>query len=107
VGGALQPGLAELPDEELHKLVREELRALLGVIGNPLETEIARWPRGMPQYHLGHLDHVDQIESLVAKLPGLELAGAAYRGVGVPQCIHGGEQAAERVADSLAAGRVG
>ncbi|MEM6331591.1 MAG: protoporphyrinogen oxidase [Planctomycetota bacterium] len=104
VGGALQPGLAELPDDQLLQLVREELRELLGWRGEPLTEEIARWPRGMPQYHVGHLDRVAQIETLTADYAGLELAGAAYRGVGIPQCIHSGQQAADRVAAHLRRG---
>ena len=49
----------------------------------------------MPQYHLGHVERVARIEALAAKLPGLVLAGAAYRGVGIPQCCAEGERAAE------------
>ena len=52
----------------------------------------------MPQYHVGHLTRVASIEARVAALPGLELAGNAYHGVGIPQCIHSGETAAERIA---------
>jgi oxygen-dependent protoporphyrinogen oxidase len=52
----------------------------------------------MPQYHLGHVDRIKRIEHLVAALPGLQLAGNAYHGVGIPNCIHSGEQAAETVA---------
>jgi oxygen-dependent protoporphyrinogen oxidase len=55
----------------------------------------------MPQYHLGHLDRVARIESRAAKLPGLHLAGNAYRGVGIPHCIHSGQQAADRAVASL------
>ena len=51
----------------------------------------------MAQYHLGHLDRIARIDRLVAHLPGLALAGNAYRGVGIAQCIHSGFQAAERV----------
>jgi len=57
----------------------------------------------MPQYELGHLELVQSIESVIAKHPGLALAGNAYHGVGVPQCIHSGEQAAERIARELGA----
>jgi oxygen-dependent protoporphyrinogen oxidase len=97
VGGALQPELAELPDDQLLTLVRGELEQLLHVRGAPLFTRVVRYPNTMPQYHLGHLERVDQIEQIVAGVPGLELAGNAYRGVGIPQCIHGGESAAERL----------
>lgn len=95
VGGALQPELAELPDDELLSLTEAELRDLYGLQGSPLVTRIARWERAMPQYHLGHVDRVARIEALVTKLPGLVLAGAAYRGVGIPQCCAEGERAAE------------
>jgi oxygen-dependent protoporphyrinogen oxidase len=60
---------------------------------------IFRWPDAMPQYHVGHVELVEGIESAVAGLPGLELAGNAYHGVGIPNCIHSGEGAAERVLD--------
>jgi protoporphyrinogen/coproporphyrinogen III oxidase len=51
----------------------------------------------MPQYHVGHLDLVRQIEEGAAAIPHFALAGNAYRGVGIPFCIHSGEQAAERI----------
>jgi oxygen-dependent protoporphyrinogen oxidase len=55
----------------------------------------------MPQYVLGHCENIEQIESRMSTLPGLELAGNAYHGVGVPNCIQSGEQAAERVLATL------
>ena len=96
VGGALQPELADLDDAQLITIVREELSQLVGLSGDADLQRVARWPRRMPQYHVGHLDVVDRIEER-AQAIGVELAGAAYRGVGVPQCVHSGEQAAERV----------
>lgn len=99
VGGALQPELAELPDDRLSELVRRELAILLEFQGTPRLQRIVRWPRAMPQYHLGHLDRVRRIESLVQQTPGLELAGNALYGVGIPQCV----QTAERAAESLCA----
>jgi len=98
VGGALHPELAELSDERLCHMAHEELSQLLGVSGQPLWSDVARWPCSMPQYHVGHLERVEKIEQLVAQSPGLELAGNAYHGVGVPQCIHSGEMAAQRIA---------
>jgi oxygen-dependent protoporphyrinogen oxidase len=55
----------------------------------------------MPQYLLGHLDRLERIDAAVAGYPGLALAGAAYRGVGLPDCIASGEAAAESVARAL------
>ncbi len=101
VGGALQPDLAHLPDDELIAIAQSELAELIGLEGVPELAKIYRWPHSMPQYHVGHLARVEQIESLIATQPGLELAGNAYRGVGIPQCVHSGEQAAERVVDYI------
>jgi oxygen-dependent protoporphyrinogen oxidase len=56
----------------------------------------------MPQYVLGHLDRVERIDAALSRHPGLALAGAAYRGVGIPDCIHSGEEAARSLARSLA-----
>jgi oxygen-dependent protoporphyrinogen oxidase len=101
IGGALQPELADRPDEELLATAERELCETLGVQGKPLITQICRWHKAMPQYHVGHLNLVGQIEARLASYPGLELAGNAYRGVGVPQCIHSGEAAAERIVKQL------
>jgi oxygen-dependent protoporphyrinogen oxidase len=56
-----------------------------------LFVEVAKWERSMPQYEVGHLDRMNEIDSLVAKLPGLALAGNSYRGAGIPDCIRSGE----------------
>jgi protoporphyrinogen/coproporphyrinogen III oxidase len=97
VGGACQRELVDLNDADLERLVAEELADLLGITGRPLWTMIARWSQSMPQYHLGHLEHVAQIEASIDSLPDLAFAGNAYRGVGIPHVIHSGEQAAERI----------
>ena len=97
VGGARRPELAEMPDNELLPLVLEHLRPLFDIHGEPVFCDIAHWPRTMPQYHVGHKELVAGIDARVKQIPGLQLAGNAYRGVGLPDCIHGGEQAAERV----------
>ncbi|WP_197524662.1 protoporphyrinogen oxidase [Botrimarina hoheduenensis] len=102
VGGALQPELAELEEPALLQLVQEELGELIGLRGVPILTRIVRWPRRMPQYHVGHLQRVDRIEQLAREYGGLHLAGAAYRGVGVPQCVHAGQLAAEQASAELA-----
>ena len=90
----------ELADDELVALAREELR-LLALDAEPSLVRIHRWPLGMPQYTLGHPDRLARIESALERHPGLALAGAAYRGVGVPDCIHSGESAAEAVSRAL------
>jgi oxygen-dependent protoporphyrinogen oxidase len=87
-------------DAELVALAREELRRL-DVISEPVLSRVHRWPLGMPQYMLGHPERVVRIEELLAEHPGLAVAGAAYRGVGIPDCIASGEDAAEHVVSAL------
>ncbi len=101
LGGALQPELAARGDEELAAIARGEVAALVGIEGEPLETRVVRWTASMPQYHVGHLQVVGAIEHMTATHRGLELAGNAYHGVGIPQCIHSGRAAAERLAEEL------
>jgi oxygen-dependent protoporphyrinogen oxidase len=90
-----------LADEELLRLARVEL-GVVGIEAEPTLTRVHRWPRGMPQYVLGHPERLERIDAAVAGHPGLALAGAAYRGVGIPDCIRSGEEAAEAVVSALA-----
>jgi protoporphyrinogen/coproporphyrinogen III oxidase len=91
-------------DEELVRLALDEV-AFLGVVAEPELTRVHRWPLGTPQYVLGHPERLVRIEGALARHPGLALAGAAYRGVGIPDCIASGELAAESVARALAGAR--
>ena len=95
--------MAEMPDDKLVPLVLGELRDVLGISGDPIYQITAHWPRTMPQYHVGHLDLVARINERCHSIRGLALAGNAYDGVGIPACIHSGEEAAER----LVGGQVG
>ncbi|MCA9231029.1 MAG: protoporphyrinogen oxidase, partial [Planctomycetales bacterium] len=97
LGGALQPEKVDLTDEKLQQLAEDELGELIGIRGAPLRVDVVRWREKMPQYHVGHVQLVEAIEQRVAQLDGLELAGNAYRGVGIPQCIHSGDNAARRL----------
>ena len=101
-GGALQPEIFELDESELAARVEADLRKLLGITTRPLFTEVAKWGRSMPQYEVGHLDRVSEIEKAVSTFPGLTLAGNAYRGAGIPDCIRSGEAAAQIIAQALA-----
>jgi protoporphyrinogen/coproporphyrinogen III oxidase len=101
VGGAMQPELVNCSDDEILELVRGELESILGVTWRPDFAVVARWMRSMPQYLVGHLDLVAEIEREMQPFPRLALAGHAYRGVGIPDSIHSGEQAAERIFESV------
>src|SRR5690349_4909352 len=94
-GGALQPEIFALDESEMSRRVEADLRELLGIREDPRFIEVAKWERSMPQYEVGHLDRVDEIERLAGELPGLVLAGNAYRGAGIPDCIRSGEAAAD------------
>ena len=96
-GGALQPDVFALDEAVLAARVEADLRELLGITAKPLFTEIAKWERSMPQYEVGHLDRINEIENEVKTFPGLALAGNAYRGAGIPDCIRSGETAAESI----------
>ena len=94
---------SRLSTDRLGALARDELRVLaIDPLLEPVLSRVDRWPRGMPQYVLGHPERLERIEAALERHPGLALAGAAYRGVGIPDCIHSGEQAARAVAESLA-----
>jgi oxygen-dependent protoporphyrinogen oxidase len=97
LGGAKQPEVLLLPDDQLCELARTEISAILNIQGEPSQVDLVRWQEKMPQYHLGHPQLVAAIENLVEKLPALELAGNAYHGVGIPQCVHSGNLAAQRL----------
>lgn len=96
-GGALQPEILRLDDNELLSRVLLDLRDLLGIRQAPMFAEVSRWERSMPQYHLGHIERVKRIEQRTGAIPGLALAGNAYTGLGIPDCIRSGEAAAERI----------
>jgi len=95
VGGALNEAALEADDAALIATARGQLVELLGARGEPVLTRVARYVKAMPQYQVGHLARVDAIESSARRLGGLALVGAAYRGVGISDCVHWGETAAE------------
>jgi oxygen-dependent protoporphyrinogen oxidase len=96
-GGALQPEIFALDEGEMRMRVESDLRELLGITEEPLFVEVAKWKDSMPQYEVGHLEQVNAIEKLVGEIPGLTLAGNAYRGAGIPDCIRSGERAANTI----------
>jgi oxygen-dependent protoporphyrinogen oxidase len=101
VGGALQPEQLARSDAEIQQAVVHDLRQLLGLTGAPLAMSVTRHLETMPQYHVGHLQRVAHIASRVAHCPGLVVAGNAYHGVGLPDCIHSAEMAAQTLLDYL------
>ena len=103
-GGALHAREYERSDDDLVATVHREMSRLLAIRGEPMFTSLKRHPKSMPQYPVGHLDRVARIDARVERHPGLRLAGNAFGGVGIPDCVRSGEQAAERVLADLGLG---
>lgn len=90
------PG-ALLDEDELVTRCISDVSGLTGTVASPEKTLVTRWNRGLPKYRVGHLDRVASIEKSLEETPGIALAGAAYRGSGLPDCIRQAQQAAIRV----------
>ncbi len=101
VGGAQRQELAACGDQEMLNLVKEELSSIMGINTPPEKSWIYRWPQGMPQYVIGHLDRLEAIDAITKEQKGLYLAGAGYRGIGIPDCINQGRQAAVKAWEEL------
>ncbi len=101
LGRAGREAAAQLDDDEMAAVVRAELREIMGISSEPEFVQIFRWPRGMPQYRVGHVELVGHIEAAVARVPGVEIAGGAYHGIGIGDCLREGAAAAERALEHV------
>ncbi len=97
IGGALQPEMMNLSDGQLVETALAELRSIFDVRSEPRFAVVARYDRAMPQYHVGHMDRVARIEAALARTPAIRIAGNTLGGVGLPDSILSGENAAERI----------
>jgi oxygen-dependent protoporphyrinogen oxidase len=95
--GSTAENLWQLSDDAIVTVVRDELQQILGLRAEPLFARIYKWRSAMAQYGIGHLERLDRIERLRQQLPTLALAGNGYRGIGVPDCIRSGQDAAKQV----------
>lgn len=102
LGGLSDEGVLALSDEEILSTVHRELREILKLEAAPRTERVYRWNKAMAQYGPGHLDRVKRIQKSVADAPGLALAGNAFQGIGVPDCIASGLNAANSVLEKLA-----
>jgi oxygen-dependent protoporphyrinogen oxidase len=101
LGGLSDQGVLELSDEDILSTVRRELREMIKLDAEPRVQRVYRWSKAMAQYGPGHLGRVKRIQQSVAAVPGLALAGNAFQGIGVPDCIASGLNAANAVLDQL------
>jgi oxygen-dependent protoporphyrinogen oxidase len=97
LGGMDDAGVLGESDDAVTAAVTQELREIAGVTARPRFTRIARWPRSMAQYTVGHPAREAELEARLAQIPGLYLAGNAYQGIGIPDCIRMGRAAAARI----------
>jgi oxygen-dependent protoporphyrinogen oxidase len=102
-GGTGDAAVLSESDESLVAIAREELRRILGLTAEPVSYLAARWPRSMAQYTVGHAQRLEQIRKRVDAIPGLYLAGNAYEGIGIPDCINTGRAAAKKIIGALGA----
>jgi oxygen-dependent protoporphyrinogen oxidase len=98
LGGARDEAVLGLTDEEMLETVHRELKKIVRLDARPIFARVYRWREAMAQYEPGHIARVEKIERRVAEIPGLALAGNAYHGIGVPDCIRSGKEAANSVA---------
>jgi protoporphyrinogen/coproporphyrinogen III oxidase len=99
LGGARDEQILQSSENEILQIVRDELRQIVGAALNaePLFARVYKWKSAMAQYSVGHLERLQRIESLRQKLPGLALAGNGYSGIGVPDCVRSGAEAAGKI----------
>ncbi len=101
MGGALHQDLLARSDDELMELAWQDLQLCTGIRTPPTTKRLVRWPEAMPQYCVGHAQRVERIGRISVELPGFALAGNAYSGVGIPQCVRSGRLAARQILHQL------
>lgn len=94
LGGMEDAGVLAESDDAIVATVTGELREIAGVAAPPRFARVFRWPRSMAQYPVGHPQRLAEMEARARAIPGLGLAGNAYQGIGIPDCIRMGRQAA-------------
>lgn len=100
-GGSRHPQMMDIEDNDLLAIVLGELKELLGIEARPVFHRIYRWQRANPQYDVGHLERVADIEEALPA--GIHVTGSPYRGIGIPDCVHQGQQTANQVIKQLQA----
>jgi len=97
LGGARDEQILESSEAEILQIVRAELKKIIGIEAEPLFVRVYKWKSAMAQYSVGHLEGLQRIEASRLVLPGLALAGNGYNGIGVPDCVRSGAEAASKI----------
>jgi protoporphyrinogen/coproporphyrinogen III oxidase len=101
LGGSRDEEILDSAEDQILQIVRGELQQIIGLTAEPLFTRVYKWKAAMAQYSVGHLERLQRIEALRRKLPGLALAGNGFNGIGVPDCVRSGTEAAAKVLAAL------
>jgi len=101
-----QEGMTQT-DEALVSIARQELGRIMGMQAEPYFYAVSRWPGSMAQFTVGHEKRLAEVEALTARIPGLSLIGNGYRGIGIPDCIKGGKEAAAKIVGAPVAAAMG
>ena len=101
VGGAMREELAELDEDTIGTMVREELLDIMGIDCEPVFLKVFRYKKANVQYHVGHAALIESVREELRSLPGIVVTGSAYTGVGIPDCIRDGTEAAKEVIEFL------
>jgi len=101
IGGSRNEELVSLDDKDMLKMIKEELKDIMGISAEPILTRIYRWEKAMPQYTIGHDERVSRIEESILKYPDIFVTGSAYRGGGISECIKNAQLTAESVINHL------
>ena len=96
-GGHHEELVHEQDDAGLTRTVLEELDVVLGLKANPVFSKVYRWFKGMPKFTVGHLDRMAVLDRMVSEHPGLHLIGCSYKGIGIGDCVHEAQIAAEKI----------
>ncbi len=97
LGGELNPDAVLWDEEEIRTVLREELARIFGFDNHPAEIYIRRYKMSMPRFALGHKEEISGVMHRLSRHSGLALCGAAYFGVGIPDCVHSGDLAARKI----------
>ena len=101
LGGTRDQEILQMTEGEITSIVRRELREVLDITAEPNFVKLYKWPKAMAQYTIGHKTRVERIRRIITSTPGLALAGNAYSGIGIPDCIRSGSEAATKVMADL------
>ena len=104
LGGARDEKILDCKEAEILDILGKELKEIVGISADPLFTRVYKWRRAMAQYEVGHLDRIQRIQSLTEAVPGMVLAGNAFSGIGVPDCVRSGTQAADQLSSTFGLG---